>query len=216
MLAQLKKQNPSLPLYSVTKSAFAPYGRVLNIDTSAIVRAGEKIPMPQSGSRYEAATPAFEILPVATQIRDACFGQLDTQVGYCWGYSSQLNAWEWHTCSEVNIAVTDLILLVAQRQQLDEDFHIDSGAAKAFFVPKGTAIEVYATTLHFCPCQVGDGGFGCVVALPRGTNTPLEQREHAPLLWAKNKWLIAHQQNTALLQRGAVPGITGENITVRY
>ena len=60
-------------------------------------------------------------------------------------------------------------------------------------VPKGTTIEVYATTLHFCPCEVTVSGFSCIVGLQRGTNHPLEDRKQG-LLWAKNKWLLAHEE----------------------
>ena len=30
-------------------------------------------------------------------------------------------------------------------------------------------------------------------------------------LWAANKWLLGHEANTGLIERGAFPGIYGEN-----
>ena len=80
----------------------------------------------------------------------------------------------------------------------------------------GTAIEVYASTLHFCPCEVQREGFGCVVALPVGTNIPLEEPSEDPLLFRKNKWIVAHDQNRSLIERGVVPGIDGVNYEIRY
>ena len=93
---------------------------------------------------------------------------------------------------------------------------IDSSKFKAFYLPKGTVTEVYATALHYTPCQVTDDGFGCIVALPEGTNTPLDTESKDKLLTAKNKWLLAHTENKAKIKQGAVAGITGENIFIHY
>ena len=87
---------------------------------------------------------------------------------------------------------------------------------KAFYVPAGTLIEVYATTLHFCPCQVSDAGFGCVVALPLGTNVPLDYAVSDPLLFRKNKWILAHEENQTLIDRGVVAGVYGVNYKINY
>lgn len=217
MLNDLKRKNPRLPVFDVREEAFRPYGRVLTgLSLDGIIAAGNQIPMPQSGSAYEASTAAFEALPIAREITDACYGQLDAQIGFCWGYNSTLNALEWHTSSEVNIALTDMVLILAKREDIDSDGVLDSAKCRAFFVPQGTAVEVYATSLHYCPCQVSDSGFRSVVALPRDTNTDLAAGEHEPLLWAKNKWLIAHPDCRELCDDGAVVGIRGENFTLAY
>ena len=164
---------------------------------------------------YVAGVPEFESLKIAEQMEEDVFGCLPSQTGYCYGYSSFLNALEWHTCSEVNIAVTPLVLMLATRFDL-KDNKLDASQVKAFYVPAGTAIEVYATTLHFCPCQVEDTGFGCVVGLLKGTNLPHEEEREDKFLFRKNKWLIAHNGNAGLLARGAVPGISGENYQLQY
>ena len=87
-------------------------------------------------------------------------------------------------------------------------------------MPKGTTIEVYATSLHFCPCQVSDEGFCSIVVLPRGTNHPLTQEKpqggDGRLLWAQDKWLIAHPDNKSVVERGAYPGLHGENFDIKY
>ena len=84
-----------------------------------------------------------------------------------------------------------------------------------FYFPAGTVLECYATTLHYSPFQVNKDGFGWVVALPEGTNTPLESEYSNKLLWAKNKWLIAHKENTSLIEKGAVAGVMGINTEIK-
>ena len=92
---------------------------------------------------------------------------------------------------------------------------------EAFLVPAGTVIEVYGTTLHYAPCHVEDGGFQCVVVLPKGTNTPLKNRtapatDEEKLLLQCNKWVIAHPDREPLIRQGAFPGLLGENRELRY
>ena len=88
---------------------------------------------------------------------------------------------------------------------------------EAFLVPAGTVIEVYATTLHYAPCNVAESGFKVVVVLPKGTNTdkPEIQVLNTEDAWitARNKWLLAHPDADEAKQ-GAYVGITGENIDI--
>lgn len=197
-------------IYRVTDSEFCDYGQVLDIDTDEIVYEAGRISMPASGSVYTASQPEFENLKISSDIRDKYFGELATQTGYCYGHSNALNALEWHKCSEINIAVTDMILLLGDIRDVKKGRY-DSANVKAFLVKKGEAIEVYATTLHFCPIETSPDGFGCVVVLPQGTNLPLDGESKDKLLFRKNKWLIAHEDNAALTEKGVFPGIYGEN-----
>jgi hypothetical protein len=212
----LRSKNPDLTIYDVRDEAFSEYGVVLKgYDTKNIMLEAAKLEAPKEGSLYLASVEDFEKLPIAQKIKEEIFGTLDTQVGYCYGHSNYMNALEWHSCSELNIAVTPLVLILAKRSDTTNG-KLDSSCAKVFFVPAGTVIEVYATTLHFCPCEVNESGFGCVVALPAATNTPLDSPANEPLLFRKNKWIFAHEDNTALLQRGVVAGIHGENYKINY
>lgn len=215
-LEKLRKLNPEMQIYGVDDASFAEYGRrITGADVAEIVEAGKNIAFPKEGSVYEASTPAFEKLEIADWIRRECYGELPTQVGYCYGHSNFLNAWEWHTSSEINIAVTDMVLILAKLSDY-QGGNIDSAKAKAFLLKAGDMVEVYATSLHFCPCEVDKKGFGCVVALPKGTNLPLEETVSNPLLFRKNKWLIAHEENEGLIARGVVSGITGPNYKIKY
>ncbi len=202
-----------MKLYSIYDKEFLAYGKPLELDTAEIVKAGEDAGLPEKGSAYSASFEAFEGLSIKKTVTDYCFGQLPVQMGYCRGYNNKLNALEWHKCSEVNIAVTDIILLLGDIRDIEADGRYDSAKVKAFKVKKGEAVEVYATTLHYCPIQCADSGFGCVVILPIGTNTPLDEKTNDRLLRAKNKWLMAHEDNEALISNGALGVIYGENYT---
>ena len=203
-----------MTIHRVTDAEFARYGRVLKMDTAGIVRIGEAQAFPESGSVYVPSYAPFESADAAKIIKNEFFGGVDVQIGYCWGHNDTLNALEWHTCSEINVAVTDLILLLGDVRELEDGVKYDSSKVKAFLVKKGEAIEVYATTLHYCPIETEKTGFGSVVGLVRGTNTPLEEKPNDARLFQTNKWLIAHEDNAELIADGAVAGIYGENIRI--
>lgn len=212
--SELKAKNPGLALYTVDSPEFAVFGRrVPGIDPGELIATAQAVERPREGSAYVPSLASFEALPVAGEIATRVFGTLPTQAGYCHGHNNTLNALEWHMCSEVNVAVSDLVLLLGRRQDMING-QIDSSALTAFYLSRGDVVEIYATTLHFCPCEVEKEGFGCVVCLPEGTNLPLEAPTADPRLFRRNKWLIAHTDNAALIARGAVPGVTGENIRV--
>ncbi len=216
MLEKLKKLNPEIELYDVSDKEFATFGRIItSLDANEIIETAQKIANPDTGSSYLPTCEDFVILDIAYKIENECFGTLPTQIGYCWGHNNFLNATEWHTSSEINIAVTPLVLILGHIWDIN-DGKIDSSKFKAFFLPAGTAVEVYATSLHFCPCEVSEAGFGCVVGLPQDTNTDLTIKEKDPLLFRKNKWIICHKDNDALIEKGVVAGITGANYEIKY
>lgn len=216
MLNKLKQLNPEVAFYDVTDTEFASFGRIIkSLDATEIIETAKKIPNPESGSSYLPSVEDFEFLKIASKIENEFFGSLPTQIGYCWGHSNFLNATEWHTSSEINIAVTPLVLILGHVWDI-EDGKIDSSKFKAFYLPAGTVVEVYATSLHFCPCEVSKDGFGCVVGLPTGTNTDLTVKKDNPMLFRKNKWIIAHVDNEALKNKGVVAGITGINYEIKY
>ncbi|MBQ4116452.1 MAG: DUF4867 family protein [Clostridia bacterium] len=215
MLNILNNKN-DYKIYSVTDKEFTSYGRIVkDIDAGEIIKVAKTIELPAEGSMYVASEPKFEALEIKHEIEDKLYGTLPTQIGYCWGHSNFLNAAEWHTSSEVNIAINDLVLFLAHTYEM-EDGKIDSSAFKAFLVPAGTVIEVYATSLHFCPCEVSKDGFGCVVGLPTETNTNLEKTVNTPFLFRKNKWIVSHNDNGALIARGVQKGISGTNFELKY
>lgn len=202
----------------VSDSKFKKYGRILeNYDCSEIIEKMKNTPLPNDVI-YEPSIKELEELKIYKDLKYREFGELPIQIGYCNGNNYMLNAVEYHRSSEINIAVTDLILLIGSQQDISDDFSYDTSEIEAFLVPAGTIIEVYATTLHYAPCNSDENGFKCVVVLPRDTNFPLENDSKKygedRLLFAKNKWLIGHK-DTDLGGQGAFIGLIGENISLK-
>lgn len=203
-----------MKIKKVTDPEFSRYGRVIDgYDFSKLIKAMEHTPLPEDVI-YEPSIEELEATDVAIDLKMRIYGELPIQIGYCNGHNSKLNALEYHRSSEVNIAATDMILLLGSREDVKDDFTYETSKVEGFFVPEGTAIEVYATTLHYAPCGVDGQGFKCVVVLPKGTNLDVVNT-HATaedkLLAASNKWLIAHEDAHI---DGAFNGLRGENITV--
>lgn len=204
-----------MKIYSVNDKEFKQYGRVINVDATELLDAAKSIKMPEEGSMYVPSSEEFDNLEIKKYFQNEIFGQTPMQLGFCWGYNDTMNALEWHTCSEINVATEDLILLLGDVRDIEDDNGYDSAKIKAFKLKKGETIEVYATTLHFCPISVDKAkGFGCAVGLTEGTNTLLDEPAKDKLLFKKNKWLIAHKDNEALKAKGIVASIYGENYTL--
>lgn len=204
-----------MKIQSVTDQAFRRYGKVLEgYDFSGLLKEMKHTPVPEDVI-YVPSVEELEELDAAKKLQNKGFGGLPIQIGYCNGHNKKLNAVEYHRNSEINVAVTDLILLIGHQQDIEADFTYDTSKIEAFLVPAGTGIEVYATTLHYAPCHVKESGFQCVVVLPKGTNTELTFQTDAEgedsLMTAKNKWLIAHEDANI---SGAFNGLKGENITI--
>ena len=208
-----------MKIYSVKDPEFKPYGKVLEgYDTAELLAAMEKIPMPESGTAYRAGIDELESCAIAAELSERAYGGMPMQLGMCWGYNTRLNCLEYHRDSEVNIGTKDFILLLARQDEI-EDGVLDTAAVKAFRVPKGLPVEVYATTLHYAPCHTCPHcGFRVAVALPKGTNTekPAFEPKCEEDRWmtARNKWLLAHPESKEA-GKGAHIGLKGENIDIK-
>ncbi|WP_148347281.1 DUF4867 family protein [Clostridium butyricum] len=194
------------------------YGQVLkNYNCEEIIEKMQKMPLPLDVI-YEPSVKDLEESEIFKELMEREFGGLPIQIGYCNGNNNMLNAVEYHRSSEINIAVTDLILLLGWQPDINEDHTYDTSKIEAFLVPAGTIIEVFATTLHYAPCNADNNGFRCVVVLPKDTNMPLEynvkKNGEDALLFAKNKWLIGHK-DTDLGKQGAFIGLYGDNISLK-
>ena len=202
-------------IQKVSDPAFRKYGQVLEgYDFTGLIKEMKHTPVPEDVI-YVPSVEELEALDIMKDLQNKGYGGLPVQIGYCNGHNKKLNAVEYHRNSEINVAVTDLVLLIGHQQDIEPDHTYDTSKIEAFLVPAGTGIEVYATTLHYAPCHVNEGGFQCVVVLPKGTNTDLtfqtEKTGEDSLMTAKNKWLIAHEDAKIA---GAFNGLKGENITI--
>ena len=206
-----------MKIQNVHDAAFRKYGKIIDtVDCTALTAEMAKTPAPENDVIYVPSVAELEALPVFADLRDRVYGGMPIQIGYCNGTNNKLNALEYHRDSEINVACTDLILLIGSEQDMEADYTYDTAKVEAFLVPAGTMIEVYATTLHYAPCSV-NGVFRCVVVLPKGTNEALtaypEKNGEDALLFAVNKWLVAHPES-GLEADGAFMGLKGENITL--
>ena len=207
-----------MKIYSITDPEFAPYGKVLEgYDTAELVEAMKAIPMPETGTAYEPGIASLEACAIYSDFFFRGFGGMPVQLGMCWGYNTKLNCLEYHRDSEINVGTEDFVLLLAKQSEITDGV-LDTSLVKAFRVPAGLPVEVYATTLHYAPCHVDAAkGFRTAVVLPRGTNT------YAPvianpafedkLMTARNKWLLAHPDSSEA-KNGAYVGLKGENIDI--
>ena len=207
-----------MKVYSIYDAEFAPYGKVMEgYGTTDLLRTLEQVTPVPEGVDYVPSQPELEALPIAGLICYNAYGGMPVQLGWCNGHNTKLNCLEYHRDSELNCGTTDFILLLAKLEDL-EDGRLNTEKVKAFRVPAGVLVEVYATTLHYAPCHVDPNkGFRVLVALPKGTNGP--KPEIAPLngedatLWACNKWLLAHADSAEAAQ-GAPVRLDGINIDI--
>lgn len=209
-----------MEIKSVFDSAFKKYGKVIKgYDFQPLIDAMMKTECP-AGVTYVPSVPELEaVKSVFDVMQDEVYGGLPIQIGYCNGNNYDLNALEYHRSSEVNIACgNDLILMLGKQEDIDDNNHYDTSKVELFLLPAGTAIEVYATSLHYAPCNACDGGFRCVVVLPKDTNTDitakLSMEGECRLMTAKNKWLIAHK-DSGLEADGAFIGLDGVNLSLK-
>lgn len=211
-----------MEIKKVTDAAFRKYGRVIShVDVTELVAALKETPIP-ADVVYEPSVESLEKLPVKEELSSVIYGEMPIQIGYCNGHNKKLNALEYHRDSEINIAAEDAVLMLGSLQDVEADFTYDTSKVEAFLVPAGTAVEIYATTLHYAPCHVEDGGFQVAVVLPKGTNYELKaahakvENGKAPnedaLLAAVNKWLIGHAEGG--LPEGSFLGLKGENLSL--
>ena len=208
-----------MTILPISNPAFASYGKVLEgYDTQDLLRTLEAAtPLPE-GVEYVPSQPELESLPLTAQLSSNAYGGMPIQMGWCNGHNTKLNCLEYHRDSELNCGTEDFILLLARMDDIAPDGTLDTGLVKAFRVPAGVLVEVYATTLHYAPCSAAKGaGFRVLVALPKGTNGPrpdiqVLNREDS-MLWACNKWLLAQPERSEAAQ-GAPAVLRGENIDI--
>lgn len=204
-----------MEIKSIFDAEFSPYGQVhKGYKLDGLLAAMKAIPLPESGTTYQPAIPELEALPIFELFGANAYGGMPVQLGMCWGRNTKLNCLEYHRDSEFNVGTHDFILLLAKQDEI-VDGMLDTAKVQAFRVPAGVLVEVYATTLHYAPCHTDEAeGFRVAVALPRGTNEAKPAikviTEEDQLLWARNKWLLAHE-DSAEAGQGAAVRLSGDN-----
>jgi hypothetical protein len=205
----------------VTSRAFRQYGRVIKgYPLRQLANAMENTECPADSTVYYPSVPELEKLKIFKFFSEEAYGGMPIQIGYCNGRNTTYNGFEYHKGSELNIAATDCMLVLGHTWQIEQNT-FTVGNETVFFVPRGTVIELFQTTLHLSPCRVCDSGFKVAVVLPRGTNTPLQTEPanrsgEARLLLQTNKWVLSHPDREPLMKQGAFPGLLGENKELKY
>lgn len=204
---------------NVTDKSFLKYGRILDLDTTKFIKTMQAKAPIKEGTAYVASDPDLEKLPLFKQLQDEVYGGVPIEFGWCNGHNHKLNAIEYHRCSEIDIAATDLILMLGSQQDINYTNNTyETSKIEKFFIPAGTAVELYATTLHFAPSRANDEEFRCGIVLIKDTNLPLEVKPQNlagenQLLFARNKWLICHKDSKPAKNGGHI-GLIGENLEI--
>jgi hypothetical protein len=207
-----------MKIHQVTDPKFAPYGKIIKghnvTELLSVLAAATPLP---AGTDYVPEEAAIQSLPAAAALGEALFGGMPVQFGWCNGHNTRLNCLEYHRSSEINVGTEAIILLLAKEKDIVNG-QLDTSKVKAFRVPAGVPVELYATTLHYAPCHTDPAkGFRVLVVLPKGTNTAKPdfkpESQEDKMLWANNKWLLAHPES-AEAKDGAWRGLTGPNIDI--
>ncbi|MCL2371410.1 DUF4867 family protein [Candidatus Saccharibacteria bacterium] len=212
----------NIKIRSLGSGDFARYGFVVEgkydfTELLAVLAANTDCPTERV--IYEPECKALHELPIYRQLRDSLYGDMPLQLGYCNGHNLQLGCLEYHRGSEFIIATTPIVLLVADLRDIIGG-EIDTSEVQAFWVPAGTAVMLYETTLHYAPCTApGESGFRAVIGLPQGTNLIMQEPDEMTVegraLYATNKWLYAHPDSSEA-KSGAYVGLKGPDIVLQY
>ena len=204
-----------MKILPVSDPSFRNYGQVLEgYDLKELLETLDKVTPCPEGVDYVPEQAELQALPIEKELRNNAYGGMPIQIGWCNGHNTKMNCLEYHRDSELNVGTQDFILLLAKREDL-VDGVLDADKVAAYYCPAGVMVEVYATTLHYAPCSAKKGqGFKVVIVLPKGTNLakPAITVKNAEdeILWAANKWLLAHADSAEAAQ-GAKVLIKGTN-----
>ncbi len=221
MLKQLQEKNTK-EIIALEDPRFKMYGTIITgLDIEEISNyMNSSTPIPEVNNTYVPSDANMEKMPIYEALQKHVYGGTDIQIGYCNGQNSTLNGVEYHKGVETFIVMDDCMILLGHQWDIENNTY-DGSKAEAFFVKKGTAFEIYPTTLHLSPARVSESGFRCVIVLPRGTNTALDYditvvTKEDEIHLMKNKWIIAHKDREPLVKAGAHVGVLGENYDLKF
>ncbi len=204
-----------MKVYKISDSEFSKYGKILEgYDFTDFFKILSELDIPDIGIVYEASVESLEKDAEFAKIRDRGFGGMPIQIGYVGGNNKTLNCLEYHKSSEFNIALNDVVLVLGKQEEIKEGM-FDTSLCKAFLLPAGFGVELYATTLHYAPMNVAEEGFRVACVLPLRTNGAAPVIEifnvEDKMCAGANKWLMTHPEADEA-EKGMYIGLTGENI----
>ena len=209
--------NPDYTIKETTDPAFTKYGKIYtNYDVTDAIKYN--IVIDQNSNIYVPSNFELEQVPSMQKIGTDIYAGMPFEAGECTGQSSNFTAVEYHQGSELNVMLTDVIMVLGKRCVLEENGTFNAKEeAELFFVSRGTIVEFYSDTLHYSPIKVDNSGFSIIVMLPAGSNTELPENFHStnPRIVKKNKFQVVHKSRTDKIEQGAQIGVSGELIELK-
>lgn len=213
---EFRKANPQYKILDINDSAFNEYGVVHHRENlKEVFDVMSKFEIPKEGTQYIASIPELEKCRAIKGIQRDVFAEIPIDAGVTMGHSDTFTAFEYHQCSELNIMLDDVVMVLGKRQTLEEYGSIDPNReAKMFYVPKGTVIELYNDTLHYAPIQVTKAGYKVIVVVIHGTNAVLPKgvKSDNPRVVKKGKFQVVHETRKDKIAQGYQVALTGKLI----
>ncbi len=214
MFKKIQQSNPDLSIFAVTDKKFSQYGEVLNFKCDGIKKRISQEEIPAEGNIYQACVEELSQHSETKEISEKFYQGSNIQVGFCHGNNSLLGAVEYHEGKEVLIALAPVVLFLGLASEI-KDNHYETNRLDVFYLEEGEMVSLHPRVLHFSPCRVLDHGFKTVIILPEMTNRPLKEKDPAdPTLFAQDKWVLIHPENTKFIERGAYVGLEGKNYII--
>lgn len=212
-LENIRIKNPQLQIQDVHCASFRTYGNIIDSDIRVAMDYVKNTICPDTKKGlYQPSVKELESLCDIQELSHKVYGYLDVMCGLVTGSNQVLNGIEYHQGSETIIAVTDFVLVVGHVWDMYNNTY-DSSLCECFYVPQGTIVECFSTTLHYTPICVDDDGFCTICLLLKNTGDAVERQG---ILKKKNKWFIAHKDNKEKVESGDYPGLLGEMIKINH
>lgn len=204
---KIQQLNPSLKIQSVDDPTFNRYAQVIDgYDNYSVATVMDRIKLP-TDFYYKISSPDLESDAEIQKVGANVFAGMPFVAGECVGNSSDLPHSEYHNGSEVNIFQNDVVMALGRRSDVVDFKYDPSKDAELYFIPAGTAIEMYGGTLHYAPFKVNPEGFKFVVMLPEGANEelPTEKTFDNPRIEKKSNWFFGYDNESMI----------GDTITIK-
>ncbi|WP_201306862.1 DUF4867 family protein [Companilactobacillus farciminis] len=216
-LEDFQKKNPDYKILSIDDPDFKKYGKVYTkYDISEVKDYMDKnIKISSPSNFYTPSNKDLEKIPAIQEMGKDIYAFMPIEAGECTGQSTNFSAIEYHQGSETNIMLTDVIMVLGQRSTLDtKGEYSPSEDGQIFFVPAGTVVEFYSTTLHYAPIKVHDSGFSIIVILIKGSNEelPADFKSDNKRIVKQNKFQLVDPSRKDKIAIGVEVGLTGKLI----
>lgn len=216
-IEDFQKKNPDYKILSIDDPDFKKYGKVYTkYDISEVKDYMDKnVKISSPSNFYTPSNKDLEKIPAIQEMGKDIYAFMPIEAGECTGQSTNFSAIEYHQGSETNIMLTDVIMVLGQRSTLDtKGEYSPSEDGQIFFVPAGTVVEFYSTTLHYAPIKVHDSGFSIIVILIKGSNEelPADFKSDNKRIVKQNKFQLVDPSRKDKIGIGVEVGLTGKLI----